>query len=174
MMAAVPVMGLALSVLGCGGSVPGLEYDPETDVSQIIREVGERRLDTPKGGLLQLRVHLRGRGRYPASWRSSLEVSARAEEQLPDLLGDTPTLVVSPDLPAKRSFEAERQHHPTERLFEVHDSAAFDVPINELLYMVDRSRGLELNGTPWDLTDADKKVIRDAIVGAKQLTDAGR
>lgn len=164
----------AMTLLATGCARSTVEYDPVRDASRLSATVTTRTLESPKDASEELRVHLTGRGKHPASWNGALEVCVKASGGGPDVLGDTPTLVINPGSTAQRKVQASRQYGPKERLSEVNDSATFEVSINDLVYMIDRGRTIELNGTPWTLDDADLKLMRDLIATARNDTRAGR
>src|SRR5262249_10368706 len=108
------------------------------------------------------------------SWTSLLEFSVMAPNDDADVLGDTPTLILNPGSSVERTVETKRERRPTTTLTEVNDSATFEVPTNELVYMLDRGRTFKLNGKQWSLEEGEIKVMRELLLRARDDTRAGR
>src|SRR4051794_14839480 len=103
---------LALLAAGCESSP--VEYDPVRDSSRLSATVCTRTPENKKYPRVDLILHLTGRGKHPASWTSSFEVTVKAIGSSEDLLGATPTLVINPGSPGQRKVQSTRQQGPKE------------------------------------------------------------
>jgi hypothetical protein len=165
-----------------------IKYDPVHDKSSLFERVAELKLSDRVDVDSTLYVSIDGKEKHPASWDCDLTVTVYGPKDCPDILGKLPILgkiperpklvipysvgVQDPDFPGM-TIEGLMSRYP-QPASDYHDeSAYFKMSIDDLARLADMGR-FTLNGKSIVLSDPEREVIRNAIVAAREVTNAGR
>jgi hypothetical protein len=166
-------LSCAAVTTGCGE--PVAKYDPVRDQSTISKTITPLKLSDRQDVRSILMVLLSGEGKYPKSWSCQLSVHIDGPKNTPDLLSERPQFVfASGSQDAVFDVTVEGLMVPTNAgAASRSDLAFFNVSIDNLIKLAESGR-FKLDGKSFSLNDAEKEVVRSAIVAARETTNAGR
>jgi hypothetical protein len=169
------LIAACLVTLGCSGESP-VKYDPLQDRSSVYATLSESSIGALEPGVPRVALLLSGEGKHPKEWSAAFSVECRNREGEPDFWGEKPTLVFNQDAAGghefseSRSTENAKQGKPSW----INDDVMFHMKIDDLLFLLEYGSTYTLNGKPFKLNKEEEDKIRQAIVAAREDTNAGR
>lgn len=164
---------VALCVIGAGCGVSPVKYDTIKDRSSFYVNLSGDPIGPAELGKPTLSLLLDGEGKHPKTWGGALVIEYHTPKGEPDFLGDYPKLVLNTSTGTGREITAIRivnKENPSPS----DDRAQFEVSLDDLAQLIEYGDTYTLNGKSFKLTLEEESGIRQAIVAAREDTNAGK
>lgn len=164
---------VVLCVVGVGCGVSPVKYDAIKDRSSIHVNLSSAFADPSEPGKPMLSLLLNGEGKHPKSWRGALFIEYHTPKGEPDFLGDYPKLALNTDTGTGQEitgFRFVNKDKPSPSDDQVH----FEVDLDDLAQLIEYGNTYTLNGKSFKLTPEEESAIRQAVIAAREDTNAGK